>query len=365
MSASHRLSVTLLGPDIDHKKSLEAMLASRVSELTWLSDSISLSQDRTLAAGQRIKRAFDRLTFTHDSGFLERTCRHLDENRTDVIVAYWGTGPLADIIAIKRLRPHVKIVLVVLCFPLAFDNIGLQRQHWLMRHAAPRMDGIVYSNAVMQEYFHGRVLGKRGRHLKEMILKPCWPRSYQAIAENSDVDFDRPNLIYVGRTDLSSPTIHIADDLRPLMAEILENQIELHHVRSQETTDGHPYRRPFEPLDQTGLIARMAAYDASLIAYNSAACRRTERLELTVPDRLVTSVAAGVPIAIPSMGYSGAKQYLADYPAVLEFDSVPDLKRQLTDRAHIKALHQAAWRARKLYTAEAQGELLARFLVSL
>ncbi len=109
----------------------------------------------------------------------------------------------------------------------------------------------------------------------------------------------------------------------------------------------------------------MAAHDASLIAYNAAACRRTERLELTVPDRLLTSVAAGVPIAIPSIGYSGSKQYLAEYPAVIEFDSVPDLKRQLEDRERIKSLHEAAWQARKLYTAEAQGELLARFLLSL
>ncbi len=365
MSASHRLSITLLGPGIDHKKSLEAMLATRVSALTWLPDSINVSPGRTLTAAQRIRSAFDRLTSTHDRGFLDRVCRHLDESRTDVIVAYWGTGPLADIAAIKRRRPKIKIALMVLCFPLAFDTIGLKRQHWLMRHAAPCLDGILYPNAAMQDYFHRRVLGKRGEHLKESILKPCWPRSYQGIAERGGPIFDRPNLIYVGRTDLSGRTVHVADDLRPLMTEILENRIELHHVRSPETSDGHPYRRPFEPLDQAALIARMGAHDASLIAYNAAACRRTERLELTVPDRLLTSVAAGVPIAIPSIGYSGSKQYLAEYPAVIEFDSVPHLKRQLEDRDHIESLHEAAWQARKLYTAEAQGESLARFLLSL
>ncbi len=365
MSTSHRLSITLLGPEIDHKKSLQAMLAAWGSALTWLPDSISLSRGRTLTAGQRIRSAFDRLTSTHDIGFLDRVCRHLDESRTDVIVAYWGTGPLADIAAIKRRRPRIKIALMVLCFPLAFDTIGLKRQHWLMRHAAPCLDGILYPNAAMQEYFHRRVLDRGGTHLKESILNPCWPRGYQAIARNGEPAFDRPNLIYVGRTDLSGSTVHVADDLRPLMREILENRIELHHVRSAETADGHPYRRPFEPLDQAALIARMAAHDASLIAYNAAACRRTERLELTVPDRLLTSVAAGVPIAIPSIGYSGSKQYLAEYPAVIEFDSVPDLKRQLEDRERIKSLHEAAWQARKLYTAEAQGELLARFLLSL
>jgi len=157
LSTAHRLSVTLLGPDIDHKKSLEAMLASRISELTWLPDSISLHQGRTLGVGQRIQRVFDQLTYTRDGSFLHKTLQHLDENRTDVIIAYWGTRPLADIVAIKRLRPHIKIVLLVLCFPLALDELGLKRQHWLMRHAAPCLSGILYSNAVMEEYFHRRV----------------------------------------------------------------------------------------------------------------------------------------------------------------------------------------------------------------
>jgi hypothetical protein len=365
MSASHHLSVTLMGPDIDHKISLEAMLANRVSGLTWLPDSISLLMGRPLTAGQRIQRTIDQLTYTRDKNFLKKTCLHLDHKETNILIAYWGTRPLADVIAIKRLRPHIKIVLMVLCFPLALDNAALKRQHWLMRHAAPFLDGILYPNAAMREYFFNIVLGKPGRHLKDLILKPCWPQSYQGKAIQNQPAFDRPNLIYVGRTDLSNHTVHAADDLRPLMTEILETQIELYHVYSRETADGHPYRRTFEPLDQAGLIAEMTAHDASLIAYNTSACRRTERLELTVPDRLLTSVAAGVPIAIPAAGYRGSKQYLADYPAVFEFDSAPDLKRQLEDRERVLALHEVAWRARKLYTAEAQGDLLAQFLVSL
>jgi hypothetical protein len=56
---------------------------------------------------------------------------------------------------------------------------------------------------------------------------------------------------------------------------------------------------------------------------------------------------------------------LADYPAVIEFESIPDLKRQLEDRERVKATREAAWQARKLYTAEMQGDLLQRFLVAI
>jgi hypothetical protein len=365
MKTSRGLSVTLIGPDIDHRKSLEAMLTGRVTELTWLPDSLSLRRGQPLTVWQRIRRALDQLSWTQDRSYLNETCRHLREYSTDVIVAYWGTIPLADISAIKRAMPHIKTVLVLLCFPLALDSMGLKRQYWMMRHAAKYIDAIIYSNQLMQEFVCGKVLGSRSKGMKGLILKPCWPRSYQSVATENGTCLDRPNLIFAGRTDLSSHTIHAADDMKVMMAEILGNEIELHHVRSAETTDGHPYRRTFEPLDQRGLIAKMATHDASLIAYNADACQRPERIELTVPDRLLSSVAAGVPIAIPSKGYTGPKQYLENYPAVFEFDSVPDLKLQLADRERVRAMHQAAWHARKLYTAEAQGSEFFEFLASL
>ncbi|MDR3735798.1 MAG: hypothetical protein P4L10_09720 [Acidobacteriaceae bacterium] len=365
MKSLDGLSVSLLGPDIDHKKSLEAMLAGGASKLTWLPDSASLQQTVPAGTRQSIQKILDRFTHTRDKAFLSGACRRLDDSNTEVIVAYWGTGPLSDIIALKRIRPHIKMVLMVLCFPLALNSLGLRRQNWLMRHAAPYLDGILYPNMAMRDYFRREVLGTKYKHLQELVLKPCWPQCYQPTTKPSHREIDRPNLIFVGRTDLSSRTIHIADDLRPLMAEILENGIELHHARSRETTDGHPYRRPFDSLDQAGLIAKMPMHDASLIAYNTAACQRKERIEFTVPDRVLTSVAAGIPIAIPSIGYSGCKEYLEDYPAVLEFDSVADLKLQLSDRGRIAALHEAAWRARRLYTAEAQGNILVQFLVNM
>ena len=356
------ISVNLLGPDIDHKQSLQAMLKGRVSKVTWLPDTSSLLKGRPPTLTQRVQRAVDQLSHTRNREFIEKTLSHLDQNDTDLIIAYWGTGPLADICAIKRMRPKIKVVLMVLCFPLALDGLGISRQHWFMRYAAPNLDGILYSNSVMRDYFHKHVFGSEARHVRELILKPCWPLSYQSKGERKDLESDSPSLIYVGRTDLSSHTVHAADDLRPLMSEILSNQIKLHHVRSPETSDGHQYRRPFEPLDQADLIAKMPEYDASLIAYNANACRRTERLEITVPDRLLTSVAAGVPVAIPSVGYSGSKEYLKDFPAVIEFESADDLRCQLADRERIRDLHKASWAARETYCAEAQGDALAGFL---
>src|SRR5207247_7995455 len=117
-----------------------------------------------------------------------------------------------------------------------------------------------------------------------------------------------------------------------LMRAILDSGIDLHHCYSAETDDGHPRRKPFRPMSLPDLIQKMASFDASLIAYNTGACPRADRFELTIPDRLITSVAAGVPVAIPKQGYSAAKSYLKDYPAVIQFDSPDNLRKAISDR---------------------------------
>ncbi|RZI86267.1 MAG: hypothetical protein EOP38_01775 [Rubrivivax sp.] len=353
--------VTLLGPDIDHRLSLQAMLQGAAS-VNWTPDSNSFFKDRPASLPARLLRRVERLFGTRNHDYLTPLLRQLDEHRTDTVIAFWGTEPLSDLLAIRRLRPKVKLVLMVLCYPVALNRAGVARQNWMMRRATKVLDGILFPNEAMRRYFVEQ--GLCSADLPALLLPPCWPAAFQSPGPRAPA-LDRPNLIFTGRTDLSANTIHAADDLRPLMNEILGADIELHHVYSKETDDGHPLRRTFKPQEQSDLIARMAAHDASLIAYNTAACERDDRFWLTVPDRLITSVAAGVPVAVPRKGYTGLKQYLVNYPAMLEFDHGQDLHEQLADRARMAQLHEQAWQSRQHYTAEQQAPLLQRFLEGL
>jgi len=362
MTELKKIKLTLLGEDIDHRHSLIAMLKGHCHSLGWVQDSHSMKQ-KGLPLGllSRISRYFDQMTYTRDKNFLNSICQYLDQSCSNIVVAYWGTNPLSDIVAIKRLRPAVKIVLMVLCHPLALDNIGVLRQNLMMRRAAKWLDGILYPSKVMADYFHKNVFRAQFDRLPHLVLPPCWPMSYQC-ATNPPRGGNYANIIYVGRTDLSHHTVHVGDDLRPQMRAILDAGIELHHVRSPETSDEHPNRRPFSPLSQNDLIAKMAVYDASLISYNIDACNRPDRFELTIPDRLITSVAAGVPIAVPAKGYAGVKSYLHEYPAVFQFETAVDLKLQLDNRSRVESVRDRAWNARKNYAAESHGEALASFL---
>mgnify|MGYP003343735014 CR=1 FL=1 len=361
MKSPASLHVTLLGPDIDHRRSLEAMLAGRVAAVDWVPDSHTFLQGRPFGVVSRLSRASDQVWGTCDSVYLDRVLSVIDKGHADVVVCYWGTTPLADLRAIKRQRPHLKMVLMVLCYPVALQSFGVIRQRWMMRRAAACLDGVLYPNQVMADYFEREVWSQSRRPRLTTVVPPCWPQSYQPTAQQAPKSKE-PNIIFAGRTDLSHHTVHAADDLRPLMVDILGAGIHLHHVRSRETDDGHPFRHPFEPMSQLDLIRQMSSYDASLIAYNTQACARPERFALTVPDRLITSVAAGVPVAIPSDGYEGAKSYLAHYPAVFEFDSASHLAALLQDRSRVESFRQAAWQAREHYSAEYHGDQLADFL---
>ncbi|MCH8179597.1 MAG: hypothetical protein IIA02_07425 [Proteobacteria bacterium] len=357
-------AVSLLGPDIDHRISLECML-NPSHRVQWLPDSSSFLAARSPQGVSRLDRwahRLGRLVGTFDARYLNEAIGGIERHGSDTVIAYWGTEPLADLLALRRRLPHLKLVLMVLCYPVSLTRAGVRRQDWMMRRIMRVLDGVIFPNEAMRDHF--RAAGLLPEAVETVILPPCWTGAFQASGPQP-AGLPRPNVIFTGRTDLSGATVHAADDLRPLMQQLLDAGIELHHGRSPETDDGHPMRRPFQPMRQAELIARMAEHDASLIAYNTQACERDDRFRLTVPDRLITTVAAGVPVAIPQQGYEGAKQYLKDHPGVMVFRDAAHLRSQLDDRARVAEARAQAWAQRSRYAAERHTDVLEGFLSSL
>jgi hypothetical protein len=354
-----RVGVALLGPGIEHRDSIRAMLEGRAGRLICLPDSPSFSKGQGGGPGRKLRRLLDQFRGTRNPDYLASILKTLDESESRLVIGFWGTLPLPDLVAVKKARPHLKLVLMVLCYPLALTALGIARQNLFMRRGLRFLDGVMYPSEEMAGYFRDRVFGRHAP--PAVVIPPCWPAGFQPATRPQSLG-DRPNLVYVGRTDLAGSTIHAADDIRPLMGAILESGIELHHCYSPETDDGHPNRKPFRHLSLPDLVKTMSRFDASLIAYNTAACSRDDRFRLTVPDRLITSAAAGVPVAVPARGYTASKSYLREYPAVVEFDSPGELRDALADRPRVAGLRDAAWAARPNYAAERHAPALGAFL---
>lgn len=352
-------AIALLGPAIEHRESLHATLAAHAAALHWIPDSFTHLRQHRYSGPVPWSRRFDSIRGTRHAGYLAMLEQALSSTRVELVVAYWGTLPIGDILALKRMRPDIKVVLLALCYPLALSTPGLLRQRITLAHAAPHIDGVVCPGPEMMAYLS--LHGFSAKRTPMESVRPCWPRSHFANAQTTSIS-PRPNLVYVGRTDLSGASVHVADDLRALILELLDSGVQVSHGQSKETDDGHALRNPFKPIPVPELTTLMSAHDASLVAYNLDACRRTERFDLTVPDRLITSVAAGVPIAIPKHGYAASKTYLRDYPAVLEFESAQDLRRQLADRDAVARRRERAWQSRLQYTAENQGPTMTKLL---
>ena len=362
---SHRASaadadVCVLGPPIEHRDSLLSMLGDRVNSVTWVNDSHSFFRDRDLQPPGRLPRALDAFRGTSAGPYLDHLLEELDARHCQVLIAYWGTLPLADVIAIRRARPRIRIVLMLLCYPLALTRVGILRQKVALSRAWSSLDAVMCPTQEMADYLRAD-FGRRTRGPRILTVPPCWPDSFIP-SERPAPAADRPSLVFIGRTDLGGRTVHPGDDVRPLMRGLLDAGIELHHAYSKETDDGHPLRRPFKPLPIVELIAGLAAYDACLIAYNLEAAPRRDRFDLTVPDRLLSAVAAGVPIALPREGYAASKTYLAGYPAVIEFDTPAELYERLSDRAQVAEWRDRAWRARRDYSAHTQAPRLVELI---
>src|SRR5262245_27476878 len=152
-------SVNLLGPDIEHRASLEAMLGDEVGHVSWVPNSYTHWKDRRGAPPSFCSRLVRRALGTTSVDYLNQMTGHIDETDARFVIAYWGTLPLSDLVAVKKRRSRVRVILMALCYPLSLTAFRIQLQHARMRRARRYMDGVIYPSAEMAEYFRDRVFG--------------------------------------------------------------------------------------------------------------------------------------------------------------------------------------------------------------
>ncbi|MAC56559.1 MAG: hypothetical protein CME31_28855 [Gimesia sp.] len=132
-----RTIVTILGTDTqcEHTDSMQAMLDGHVAGFGALPDSQSATKYRRNWRS-KFSRLTDQLWGTSDPGYLKSVLSTLDKTQSKIVIGYWGTLPLPDLLAIKKARPDVKVVLLLLlCYPLALSRGGILRQDFYLRRA--------------------------------------------------------------------------------------------------------------------------------------------------------------------------------------------------------------------------------------
>jgi hypothetical protein len=210
-------AIALLGPKIEHLDSLRAMLEGWSAAVHWIPDSFTHLRQHKHSGPVPWRRRFDSLRGTSSADYLALLERELAVNRIELVVAYWGTLPIGDIVALKKLRPAIKVVLLALCYPLALSTAGIFRQRIILSRAARYIDGVICPGPEMMAYLRRREFSSKRAVMG--VVPPCWPRSHFAVTQAASVS-PLPNVVYVGRTDLSGASVHAADDLRPLTCSV-------------------------------------------------------------------------------------------------------------------------------------------------
>jgi hypothetical protein len=354
------MAIAYLGPNSDHRLNFSRLMASRGPEPACFDDSLTHRSSGARGLVGRLGRVAAQYFGTRRPEYLAYLLRGLDEHRVDCLVGYWGTLPVADLIAVKRRRPGTAVVLNVLCHPLGLSPTVVLAQNRLMRRAARYLDGLIFPGQRMQAYFERHVLN--GRAVRSVVHRPLLSKSFHPVPTPADVE-PVPNLLFLGRMDRSvaQPT----DDVTGVIDRLLTLGVHVYHHRTDEPLMAHPNRHMFGYQGLADVTSYCDRFDASLVVYNTAACSRDERFRVTVPDRLIASVAGGVPVAIPRHGYDACKEYLSDYRgAVIEFDSPDDLRAALVDRGRVADLKAAARAARARYVGEDQMDRLLTFLAA-
>jgi hypothetical protein len=298
-------------------------------------------------------------SFSH--GTISTKYKHnLDEylHRTKVrcIVSYWGTNTFKDIISIKKCHPEIKIVLNILCHPMGLTKHKIFFQNLLMWYENRFVDGIVFSSRVMENYFRSNGLNKNSLCL---VLPPLLSKYYFPQYRLKPVA-NVPNLLYMGRMDWwnGQPTDNITSQINAL----LDYGIHIYHSDKTGIIESHPFRHLFYPMDLKRVTEFASQFDASFIIYNLSACKQDDRFRLTIPDRLIASVTAGIPVVLPKDGYDACKEFLTEYQSVIEFETLPDLKSILLRRNEIHRLRELAQKNSQKFIFENHLESFSNFL---
>lgn len=272
---------------------------------------------------------------------------YLDARNIGTVIASWGTNPLPYVISIKRERPRITVISDVLCHPTGLTPLKVHIQNTYYRYASKFIDGFIFSSQVMVDYFSKYVSRIQ---LPFVIAPQVFAKDYAPITRIPDVA-EFPNVIFLGRMDWWDG--QSCDNVHRELSDIMEQKVFVYHSDKTGTLPFHPYRRIFSPMPLASLISFATQYDASLVTYNLDACKKHDRFNTTIPDRLIASVAAGIPVAIPSTGYDASREFLRPYEAVIEYKSTRDLCEHLSDRLHIKTLKAMAIKFASWYSADA------------
>ena len=306
-------------------------------------------------------RLADQIGGTRHTGYADDLVALIDREDLACLIAYWGTGIVGDIIAIKRRRPRVKVILNLLCHPTGLSHAKVAAQNWHLRRSARWLDGIIVSSHAMQAYLQEHVL--RGNSVPILIWPPYYSRQLFPVQRHEACP-TAPNLLFLGRMDWQRA--QPSDNIGVFLDQLLENGVHVYHHHSPAHAPGsvppHACRHTFPYLSLAEAATYATQFDASLMLYNLRACRRTDRFDVTVPDRLVASVAAGVPVALPAQGYAACREYLKDYGAVIPFASAAELAQRLRDRASVAELRRLARHDSRKYVGERHLNSLLAFI---
>jgi hypothetical protein len=296
----------------------------------------------------KIKRVTSQLIGTKSKTYQSRLVEYFESGGPKVIIAYWGSNVVGDVIKLKKSNPDAIVLLNVLCHPMGLSSATVKFQNMYMRFASRYIDGYIFSSGVMKKYFSDNNLYNLKTPsviIPPVLSKQAFPQKRLPECSNT------PNIVYLGRPDwwAGQPT----DNVTTIINTAVDSGIHVYspgHIDNEILSEGN--RHIFRSMKLEQLSEFATQFDASVIIYNTDACGNTDRFKVTIPDRLIASVAFGIPIAIPNVGYDACKEFLKPYEAVIEFKSFIDLKIQLENRDSVLQLKEKAKKNSQRYTLE-------------
>ena len=257
----------------------------------------------------------------------------IQDNKIDLIFAWWGADVLYELNLIFASRLKVKIIWALIVFPSALFNYGIIFEKMLAKKIISKVNGLVYGSELQKKYVRDNY--KINDSTEEIVFiqsskeNVYFKNRLQKLSEK-DGKF---HIVFLGRTDFTKDPRRVKDDVRPVLRVLEHDDIVIHIARTTAkiTNKNIEFFTHFskEKLSSGEFSTYLTQFDACLVAYNYRDTKYHERFDTGISARMASAISAGIPIIIPAGTMKSCAKFVEKHSIGFTYQNINDLLSKL------------------------------------
>lgn len=269
-----------------------------------------------------------------EGSVIDAVKKSVKESTPDLIFTSWGRTPLPEMRYIKREFSDIPFVHDFRTYPVSRYKTTEYIENLINKEVIENMDGMIFTSETMKKYIENRFENKtkKAEYFSEYIPEKMFFRK-----NSIDLDIRSPNIIFLGNRKR---------DLSDIFRKVLKKGIDLYAcnkvIDACSSIDTHRNIHTFSEFSthdvESGKFSNFISnFDASILVYPNS---YSSRFRNTHPERLLWSIAGGLPILLPESKLKASEQYVLSNGIGITFKNIDGMSRKVKDGKLIDSVRE-------------------------